>query len=586
MMAGRFDPEHTFNQPDLVALAVPASEVFGLFRRSVRLPSSWAALVTRTEGDRIVAAAGATVQQQDAEDILFVRTTPIDLAWEEETVVTGDQFQCRVEVSCGVALIIERGDLTSFLHTMVGSHRHVVADDLVHQLRPAARAALTSIASAHEAAALVDGAAEAQLSAALGDAFKASCFPAGLRVDGRPAAAFRSQTLRKVRRAEEDAARMRREHEASREVQAALESAQEDHLDHLASLLDRLKGLAAQSPDIALPELIRTFSEQERGELYEALFTTAQRSSKTEWIVVASGGELLFYDPENPARPARRVPVEAQAGPVRSIQTAMSAQGDAILLLGAQTGVYAFPVDQGEPSAIYLVPDAGDVRGGFNSAVLVGTRVYAAHSELGLQVWDKEHPDQPASLFSSMTQDADTVRDVRAWEDDLFCAIDDRVLRFADGREVPDAVYGGSSTAITSLLPAPGALLAGNSHGDVLRWSQDKTSSPEYLHRGSGRAVESLWLLGAHGVPRLVFVDTSLKVHTRVIGDNFSCGYEAGGQTLRRVEVAGDLLVATNDLRDRLMLWTPGQPQRPFTTLAVRQLTRHSIQDVCLISRA
>jgi len=52
---------------------------------------------------------------------------------------------------------------------------------------------------------------------------------------------------------------------------------------------------------------------------------------------------------------------------------------------------------------------------------------------------------------------------------------------------------------------------------------------------------------------------------------------------LRRVEVAGDLLVATNDLRDRLLCWKPGQPDRPYVTVPVGALCGHSIQDICLV---
>ncbi|MCH7808217.1 MAG: hypothetical protein IIB60_03235 [Planctomycetes bacterium] len=93
-------------------------------------------------------------------------------------------------------------------------------------------------------------------------------------------------------------------------------------------------------------------------------------------------------------------------------------------------------------------------------------------------------------------------------------------------------------------------------------------------------------MLSSHGVKRLVFTDTSLHVHAQVMGDSFSCRYEAGGQTLRRVEVAPDLLVATNDLRDRLILWSPGKPDRPRATISVSRLCQRSIQDVCLIQRA
>ena len=74
------------------------------------------------------------------------------------------------------------------------------------------------------------------------------------------------------------------------------------------------------------------------------------------------------------------------------------------------------------------------------------------------------------------------------------------------------------------------------------------------------------------------------RVQATVLGDNFRCEYEAGGQTLRRVEVAPDLLVATTDLRDRLICWDPSKPDEPQCVLPVSRLCGHSIQDICLVT--
>ena len=68
-----------------------------------------------------------------------------------------------------------------------------------------------------------------------------------------------------------------------------------------------------------------------------------------------------------------------------------------------------------------------------------------------------------------------------------------------------------------------------------------------------------------------------------MLGDSFTCRYEAGGQTLRRVEVAEDVIVATNDLRDRIICWHPNEPARPYANVGVAQMTGRSVQDVCLL---
>ncbi|MFQ5495393.1 MAG: hypothetical protein ACE5EX_08435, partial [Phycisphaerae bacterium] len=356
--------------------------------------------------------------------------------------------------------------------------------------------------------------------------------------------------------------------------------------------------------------------------------------------VVAAGDELLFFDPADLDSPTRRLTIQGDAGSIRSIQAADGDDGRPILLLGAATGVYRLPIDRAEPDLTLLVDPAPQVRGGFNAAVTVGDRVFASHSELGLCEWRVGEPDNPTPRFESLTRQAGAVRGVHFFDGDLLCAIDDRIIRWpADGTtDKPAHIYSGSTSTITAVRPTSTGLFVGNGDGDVLHYPRDgdrsaqeaplgasvssatpaersappagsdgsgtagppvatghkatleagstRTSKPVRLHTGTNRPVESLWLLTTHGVRRLVYTDTSLHVHARVLGDTFACRYEAGGQTLRRVEVAPDLLVATNDLRDRLICWTPGRPASPSATIPVSRLCGRSIQDVCLVPRA
>ena len=93
-------------------------------------------------------------------------------------------------------------------------------------------------------------------------------------------------------------------------------------------------------------------------------------------------------------------------------------------------------------------------------------------------------------------------------------------------------------------------------------------------------------MLDFGGLKRLFYTDTSVAVFARVLGDTFTCRYEAAGQTLRRVEVAPDVIVATNEIRDRLVFWRPSRPDTPLAVVAVSPLTGHSIQDVTLVPTA
>jgi hypothetical protein len=256
------------------------------------------------------------------------------------------------------------------------------------------------------------------------------------------------------------------------------------------------------------------------------------------------------------------------------------------LLVGAATGVYYWPIDRSTPEVTFLVSGASRVRGGFNAAVLVGDRLFATHSELGIHEWDLGEPTSGKPRFASMIAGARAVRDVEFFDGDLYCSIDDRIIRWPadDATDRPRHIYIGSASLITALCPTADGLFAGNSDGDILQWAGGRDTEPEMLYRGQKRAAESVWLLASHGVRRLIFTDTSHRVHAKVLGDSFECNYEAGGQTLRRVEVAPDLIVATTELRDRLICWKPGNPEKPFATIALASLTGRSVQDVCLVS--
>jgi hypothetical protein len=461
----------------------------------------------------------------------------------------------------------------------------VQASGLAEYLLPTVRTTLGKLASERDAASLVDASAGEAVSAALAEAIKAPCFSAGLVLGRDPTARFESGTYGKVKQAQERAATRQAEHEAARQVQEAISRARAEHLDDLALLLCRLNSLAADSPDADLPDLLRTFSENQRGELYQALFASEAPSARTQWIVVAAGNEVLFFDVNDSSQPARRLTIDGQAGPVRSIQAVTGEDGGSVLLLGAATGVYRLPIDRAEPDLTFLVEDAPSIRGGFNAAESVGDRVFASHSELGLCEWDIAEPTAVKRRFESMTAGAKAVRHVAFLGGNLYCSIDDRIIGFQadDSSDRPKHVYTGSGSIVTALCPAADGLFAGNSDGDILHWPAGRDDSPEVLHRGVKRAAESLKLLSSHGVKRIVFADTSLQVHARVLGDNFTCHYEAGGQTLRRVEIASDILVATNDLRDRVICWDSGKPKQPSAVIGVSSICGRSVQDVCLV---
>jgi hypothetical protein len=320
MISGKFDPQSFFQRTDNVALHVPASELFGLLKRSLDLPIQWAALISRTTGDHEVVRPGGSVDAADAQAVMFVRVTPVDVSFVAENLASRDGFACKAEVKTRLAIIPERGEMLSFQQHLLGSRRVAQAEGLALYLQPSLHAGLGKLAAEQEAAALVDARTSDAISNALAEAVEPACFAAGLVLERRPTARFESPALRQVQQVQQTAAARRAEHEAARQLDEALQKARSEHVDQLASLLTRLNELAAASPDVKLPDLLRTFSERQRGQLYEALFATEEPTTRTQWLVVAAAEELLFFDPQVLDSPSRRLKIDGDAGSARSVQ--------------------------------------------------------------------------------------------------------------------------------------------------------------------------------------------------------------------------------------------------------------------------
>ncbi len=585
MAASKFDPQRFFAEPASVAAAASAAELFSLLSRKLTLPPGVAALVTRRQGDHEVVSAGGELNGDNATEVFFVRTTPVNLSWTEERVTSSDRFQATATVDLQVTAVPERGEMQGFRKEILGSNRQADSEVLARYLRSAVRQGLTRCSEQRTMQALVDSKDRRAIAKAIAEAAAGPCFEAGLVADPSPDVRFESSTFRQVRRSQEQTAQKHQEQAAKRQLEQAIESAQHAHLQHLEALLDKLQTVSAKSPDVELSDAIRTFSESQRGEIYEALFATSTDKKETQWIVVAAGNELLFYDPASAQSPARRVPLSGEVGAVRSVLSIRSTDGGLRLMAGAARGVYEIETDGEAASSTFSLGNDVEVRGGVNSVAVAGDAVFASHSEVGLIRWRRDAPEDPEHLLQSLTKGAQAIRGVQFRDGRLFCSVDQVVLVMdADNpSESTVQVRRGSDSVITSICPTPDGIYAGNAEGQILYWPLGNGSSVKVVHSGSRRPAESLHLLTAGGINRLVFADTSLAVHARVTGDSFACRYEAGGQTLRRVEVAPDLIVATNEIRDRLILWQPDKPAAPSSTISVARQTGRHVQDVCLL---
>ncbi len=592
-MSSVIDIQKWLSNPDSVAVSIPAEAIFGVFKRSFDLPAGFAAKSITHGGVHRIHRPGQVIDGSDLSELLIFRSQPIDLTFEMQKLPANDSYLCDVGVQVQVELVPERADLDSFRDRVIASRTEADVKSVQSCLRPSIEKGMQAFVAAHNSGELVGGKLGTEAKESVNESVAEVCFSSGLSIEAIREIRFASEGHARARAAEEQAARRLHEHAAQGELREAISAAQTQKLDHLQSMLAKLKELANESPHAAMSDLMMAFSESQRGQLYQALFESRATQPVTDRVVALTGNEVLLFDMNRLADAPQRIAVSGEVGRMRSVQCA----SDTALLtlwIGASTGIYELDVSDEAIKNTFAYECAELPRGGFNAVAVSDRWVVGTHSELGVIAWPRLLDDASAEsdgpntkafrLFEDKTAQAKAVRCAAFASGRFWCSVDDSIQSVLEGDlKSGEAVLSARGDTITALSVEGDDIFAGTVDGDVLHWNGLMCESPHRIHAGSRRAVESINSIGDGDVARLFYTDTSLAVYSEVLGDSFVCRYEAGGQTIRRAECASDVIVAINDARDRVVIWNGNQPKHPAQTVSIAQLTGHSTQDVCLI---
>ncbi len=620
-MSPRFDIGTLSWRAGEIARLVPARHLFGWLTRVVTVPTGWAALALRAGLDPLLVSAGDKLEKEALENALFVRTGPLECTAEHNEIASADGYACRGTIRLPLRVVLDHAELAALRRTLLGPLDLLVSARLQNHVEWPLRQVLAELSARHTATELLNPLDSSAVQPLVDEKLAPLCLAAGLKIDGPAQVHFDSPAYREHLRKTADVDAQRQQVAAKAQIQQALAAAQRERLTHLTELLERMRELSSELGPTSLMELLRRFDAPERSEMYAALWQLCPPQTRTRFAVALSGQELLLFNPAGLERPTHRIRLSEEHGPLRSVSAdtwgpvqpdvdwaAPSSLGAGLLLVGAATAVHVVDPDSGQTRAI--LPTDGDpklVRGGFNAAAMDEEYIFATHSELGLLLWDRKAtgekgvrnllPERPEGCFAQkvpdpfftplcrqITRRAQTVRSVRVAGDRVWFAVDDTVwsARIAD-REATDLVpYRGADAAITALTVANGTVYAGTSAGRILAWPIRDPDAAQVIRQVSGTPVESLQIVETAGIRRLIFADAGSGATAMVLGDNYTCRYESPLR-MRRVAAAGDLLLAMNDARDRLVAWQPHRPAEPLATIIIPHLTGSSIQDICLI---
>jgi hypothetical protein len=557
-----------------------------MWSRSFDLPPYWAALTTNHAGSTVVHPTGGQVLAGEHDEMCLIRTHPVTLTFDLNALRTKDGFDASARVVLSVQAIVDRSEMVALRERLVGERGEVAVEDIKSHLGGDVLRAVRAYCSSCTADAVVAGVDLDAMRVVLDEHLSGGLFQSGMQlIELRQAQVDSASYLQKRtdlrRQAEARDAEVAREHLAS-----ARRAAHSTHLEHLDGALGKLQELADRDPTTRLANLVQTFDPADRGALYEALWD-CPTSQRTEWIVVACGPNLVCISPTDLKEPARTINCSGPAGPLRSICAPRESVPQHQLLAGCATGVQVVDVGTGQVLRTCLADTAEStaIRGGFNAATIANGSVIGTHSELGVIAWNRDGPG--TRLFEDLTDQAEVVRNARTSAAHLWFTIDDTIYRVSaadigdpNGALRPFATTG---SAITALYCDDIHVVAGTADGRILSWAAAGRDA-DIIHRGPQRAVESLDVLSVGGIDRLVFADTSVAIRAMVLGDAYACQFGAGGQILRRAECSADIIVATNEVRDRLFVWPTARPEAQPTCLPISRWTGHSIQDVCLVS--
>ncbi len=522
-----------------------------------------------------------------------VRTEPLRLRWVIDDLVSSDGHRMRCTVAC-IGVAIDKGSERQLLsETLLGDRSTARIDHVVAHFEPAIRAAAAREISARPAEQwLLDG-TQRELATPLLSAGKRVAFSCGMDLLAPVDIELQSPTLEQ-----------QRVEQMQRTLVEQRMAGQVQQLQKASDLIAQFETMRKTAPGLSPSDILKSISPADQGPMLQMLLLGAggQKTATIAWAVAGTsilkiplrGGE----DSVGPAEQPVLIGLPANLGPLRSIRCVTCEQGR-LLLVGARGGVFILDADNLADVRAFADATLASQHG-FGSAVFLGGRLWAAHSEGGIVSWNIERPEEPelrvrpanlpgdrstppgfgSSGGSSTGPGQSGARNLTVLDEGRLIFSTGSTLVTIDREGTFGAIAGANTAGIVAILPFDQRVVIVREDGLVSvhdRKTLEQISQQTSVGRTSAAALLP-WL----GSARLLLATDDGPLFCCGIEDALVSQFQSPYRGLRVLRASAGAIVAVSADRQRLVIYRPWDTQRPAGDVNAIAIARHRLADIDL----
>jgi hypothetical protein len=496
---------------------------------------------------------------------LEIRPAAIRIRWELTELATADGHLARGTFAASVRALPENNQLRMLEEALLGSRSVATLADVAAYFAEAIVSTARKYTADVDCQSVLSEEGRKALAAALFDAANETAFDCGLEVLQPAQVELDCPTLQRQRLEAMD--RQAAERRAADQV---------DQLRRSAELFKQFESLRAAAPELSAGQVLNRIGTTDQADVFGTMLVAAARNDAHSRLWAVAGNSLVRIDVDDTAKTQLLI-VPDKLGPIRSVR----GDGNGQLLLGCQAGVIRINPESPESAVEYRDPYVNS-RLGFNAAVLIADRIWAAHGEAGLVCWTIDAPQKPS--FTIRPSDA-RFRDLAPRN---LSALDaDRVILSSAGKLLVGSsdgtikVIGDLSGAdILTIHVRPDRALTVHADGQICSWTvNDNDFKLDCTQRKSGRTAAAAilpWMDDA----RLLLAAEGGPVVCMGIDDELLTQFTSGYPGLRIISASPSAVAGVTADRQRIVLWRPWDGRKPFAELFIFGLAKHRVADI------